>query len=128
MKSQEIEQPFRLFYVPGEKENLKTIGRKLVEDRDAVCVNIVPIESSIYRDEDGVHECETEHVAFIKMVLRDTTHCYQIFRKIETLHKYNTPVILQLPPIRYCNDKFIDYTRKTGFRITRQYDQRTCED
>ena len=122
--SKEIDQPFRLFYVPGEKENLRAIGHKLVEDRDAMCVNILPIESSIYRDQEGIKE-ETEHVAIIKMVLKDTTHCYQIFRKIERLHSYHTPSIVQLPPIRYCNDKLIEFARKLGFRITRLYDEQS---
>ena len=123
MTSGEIEQTFRLFYIPGEKENLKTIGRKLVEDRDALCVNIIPVESSIYWDENEVKECKTEHVAIVKMVLKDTSHCYEIFRKIEALHAYSTPVVVQLPPIRYCNNKLKLHAEKMGFKITRKYDQ-----
>lgn len=77
----------------GSEEQARSIGRILVEERLAACVNVIGPVRSIYRWRDAVEE-ETEYILLIKTQRRS----YQkLERRIRELHTYEVPEILALP-------------------------------
>lgn len=59
-------EPVRVLLVTGpDRETMMRIGRALVEERLAACVNIVPGLTSVYRWE-GEEQVDAECLAFIK--------------------------------------------------------------
>jgi len=69
------------------------IAKRLVEDRLAACVNILPGLTSIYSWQDRLEMAE-EHLLLIKSA-RD---CYPaIEQAISDLHPYDLPEIIALP-------------------------------
>ena len=78
--------------VPTREEGLG-IGRRLVEERLAAAVNVVPGVRSVYAWQGAVHEGD-EALLLIK-TRRD---CYPaVARRIQELHSYTVPGILALP-------------------------------
>ncbi len=73
-------------------DELRTIGARLVEDRLAACVNVLPGVSSIYRWRDSVEESR-EALAIVKTTaarMRLLEAC------VQELHSYDLPEILAL--------------------------------
>jgi len=69
------------------------IGRRLVEERLAACVNVVPAARSVYRWEGEVQEAD-EAVLMIK-TRRDRYTA--LARRLQELHSYSVPEIVALP-------------------------------
>ena len=81
-----------LVTVPSQKEG-ERIARKLVENRLAACVNIIPHLLSIYRWEGKIEE-EGEFL----LVLKTAGERFSELReKIKRIHSYSVPEILALP-------------------------------
>lgn len=81
---------YTTFATAGEAAEL---GRRLVGERLAACVNILPAMRSIYRWQEKVEEAD-EAV----MVVKTTSDKAQAASaRIEQLHPYETPAILVLP-------------------------------
>jgi periplasmic divalent cation tolerance protein len=75
-----------------DADTARRIGRALVEQKLAACVNIVTQIESIYRWK-GAVETASEVLAFIKT----TTWKYQLLEaKIRELHPYEVPEIVSL--------------------------------
>ncbi len=72
----------------GEK-----IGRALVEERLAACVNVVPGLRSIYRWEGKVHR-DPEALLVIKS---RRTRLPALQRRVKSLHPYTLPEMIALP-------------------------------
>ena len=69
------------------------IGRVLVREGLAACVNILPAHTAIYRAEGMLREAE--EVAF---VAKTTAPRFEALRaRIRALHSYDLPAILALP-------------------------------
>ena len=81
-----------IYITTGDEDEARRIGRTLVEERLAACVNILPIKS-IYRWEDDVEE-EDETVMFVKTraELAD-----KVIERVKELHSYEVPCIVSLP-------------------------------
>jgi periplasmic divalent cation tolerance protein len=73
-------------------ETAERIGRALVEERLAACVNVVPAVTSIYRWE-GAVETDTETLMVIKTSKRGFE---SLRRRVLDLHPYDTPEVLAL--------------------------------
>lgn len=80
----------RLIIVTVPKDKSETVGRTVVEERLAACVNIAPSVRSIYRWKGSV-ETEEEALMFFK-----TTEAAQmsLTKRIRELHPYEVPEII----------------------------------
>jgi periplasmic divalent cation tolerance protein len=87
----------------GEK-----IGRVLVEERLAACVNIVPGLTSIYRWQGKL--CRDREVLLIVKTRR--TRFPGMARRIASLHPYSVPEILA-PPIARGNPTYLAWVRES---------------
>ena len=71
------------------------IGRALVEERLAACVNAIPGVRSIYRWEDEIQD-DSEVVLIIKT---RADRCEALAARIKDLHPYDVPEVLVLPAV-----------------------------
>ena len=87
------EPDVRVVFVTGpEADTLRSIGRVLVEEGLAACVNIVPGITSVYRWE-GETRADSEALAIIKT----TEGCVQAARlRVAELHPYDVPEFLAI--------------------------------
>ena len=76
-------------------EQARTIGRTLVAEGLAACINILPAVQSIYRWEGKLEE-DTECAFFAKTQRHLTS---QLTARIVQLHSYQTPCVVVLPII-----------------------------
>ena len=84
-----------VYVTAGDAEEATEIGRALVRERLAACVNILPGHTAIYRDEGTLREAE--EVAF---VAKTTAARFEALRaRIRALHSYELPAILALPAV-----------------------------
>ncbi|MFN1835029.1 divalent-cation tolerance protein CutA [Balneola sp. MJW-20] len=81
----------RLVYITTkDREEARSIGRKLVEEQLAACVNILDGMESIYMWDGEIHE-ENECVLLVK------THYSRIkkmTRRVKELHSYDCPCVI----------------------------------
>jgi periplasmic divalent cation tolerance protein len=77
----------------GSAEEARRVGRILVDERLAACVNLLPPMESIYRWK-GEVETATETLALLKT----TEDTYWNFEKrLKELHSYEVPEIIAFP-------------------------------
>ncbi|HKU93183.1 MAG TPA: divalent-cation tolerance protein CutA [Sphingomicrobium sp.] len=99
-----------VYVVFADAEEATRIGRTVVEERLAACINIFPGVRSIYRWEDKVESAE-EVAAILK------THHWQsdaLMARIAALHSYEVPCIVTWPidkVLRNYSDWVEDSTR-----------------
>lgn len=87
-------EPVQLLYVTApDAETGERIGRALVEERLAACVNILPGMRSVYRWE-GAMEAAEEAVMIVKTTERRAAAARD---RILALHPYGEPCVLALP-------------------------------
>ena len=84
-----------LVTVPSQKEGVR-IGKKLVEEKIAACVNIIPHLYSIYCWKGNVEE-EGELLLLIKTM---PDRLDDLIEKVEKIHSYDVPEILAIPTVR----------------------------
>jgi periplasmic divalent cation tolerance protein len=79
---------------PGEgKLDAVALGRTLVEEGLAACVNVLPPMESVYRWQGSVHQ-DAERQLVIKTRAERVDALYG---RLETLHPYEVPEFLVLP-------------------------------
>ena len=94
------------YVTAADVEEATAIGRALVREGLAACVNILSGHTAIYRD-DGVLR-EAEEVAF---VAKTTAAQFEPLRaRIRALHSYELPAILALPAVEG-DPEFLDWVR-----------------
>ncbi len=76
-----------------DRETLMEIGRKVVEDRLAACVNILDGVLSVYRWEGRIEE-EPEAMAILKT---SEARLNELEAVVRSLHPYSEPEFLVLP-------------------------------
>ncbi len=82
-----------LYFTAAKREDLLRIGRVLIEERLAACVNILGEIESLYRWENAIQQ-ETEAAAIAKTTPELTD---QVIHRIQELHDYDCPAILAWP-------------------------------
>lgn len=83
----------RLIYITTkDEEEAEKIGRALVEEKLAACVNIHPIKS-IYRWKGEIVE-ESETAMFVKTKAELVN---EVIKRVKELHSYEVPCIVSLP-------------------------------
>jgi periplasmic divalent cation tolerance protein len=80
--------------LPPDKEPVR-IGRTLVEERLAACVNVLPVMTSIYRWNEGIEE-DPEHQVIIKTT---RARLPALRERLQALHPYDVPEFIVLPII-----------------------------
>jgi periplasmic divalent cation tolerance protein len=76
----------------GSREEAEALGRTLVEDRLAACVNVVGPIRSIYRWEEAVEEAD-EHLLIIKARAADVA---ALEARVRAVHSYDVPEVVAL--------------------------------
>ncbi|MFB2623096.1 MULTISPECIES: divalent-cation tolerance protein CutA [Methanothermobacter] len=85
---------FTLIYITtSDQEESARIGRRLVGERLAACVNIIPSIKSFYHWEGSLEEDE-ESVLIVKTTSELTQ---QIIKRVRELHSYDNPCIISIP-------------------------------
>ncbi|MFC2005804.1 divalent-cation tolerance protein CutA [Chloroflexota bacterium] len=87
-------QYYSIYITVKDEEEARKIGRTLVEERLAACVNIHPIKS-IYRWQESIQE-EGEVVMFVKTKAELAD---DVIARVKDLHSYEVPCIVALPII-----------------------------
>ena len=90
---QENDKPVLVYSTFPSGEVAETVGRQLVEQRLAACVNILPGMTSIYRWE-GKIERDSEAVMIIK-TRRSLAEV--VIAAVKAGHPYTTPALLVIP-------------------------------
>ena len=81
-----------VYMTAGSKEEANAIGRCLVEEKLAACVNIIDGMTSIYRWE-GKLESASETVVIAK-TMSETVEA--LTERVKALHSYDCPCIVKL--------------------------------
>jgi len=83
----------RLVYITTKnKQEAKSIGMKLVEEKLAACVNIVDGMESIYRWEGEIVE-DTETILIAKTPYHNID---ELTNRVKELHSYDCPCVISL--------------------------------
>jgi periplasmic divalent cation tolerance protein len=80
--------------LPPDKEPVR-IGRTLVEERLAACVNVLPVMTSIYRWNEEIEQ-DPEHQVIIKTT---RARLPALRERLQALHPYDVPEFIVLPII-----------------------------
>jgi periplasmic divalent cation tolerance protein len=89
-----------VFVTAGSAEEGRTIGRALVEERLAACVNIIPSVDSLYRWQGHVH-----HDQEVLMIAKTTAAALeQLGTRVKQLHSYDNPEIIAVPIVAGAED------------------------
>jgi periplasmic divalent cation tolerance protein len=99
-----------LVTVPNEGE-ARRIGRALVEERLAACVNVVGPVHSIYRWDGQVQE-EAEHLLVVK-ARRDDVEA--LGARVQALHSYEVPEVVALDVVAG-SAPYLDWVRDSTAR------------
>jgi len=96
---------YALVYITtsGEEES-KKIGRTLVEEKLAACVNIVASIESIYLWKGGIED-DKESIFIAKTKVSNMD---KIIKRVKEIHSYETPAILAIPIIDGSKD-YLEY-------------------
>lgn len=82
-----------VYMTAGSRAEAERIGRALVEERLAACVNILPGMTSIYRWKGAVESAaELVVIAKTRSALVDP-----LTRRVKELHSYEVPCVVEIP-------------------------------
>jgi periplasmic divalent cation tolerance protein len=84
------------------------IGRRLVEERLAACVNVLPGARSLY-----VWEGAMQEAGEALLVIKTRRDCYPaLAKRIQELHSYSVPEVVALP-IDSGAQAYVDWVRQS---------------
>jgi periplasmic divalent cation tolerance protein len=93
-----------VYITTSGKEESKNIGKTLVGEKLAACVNIIPSIESIYLWKGQIED--DEESILIAKTKRDNID--KIIKRVKEIHSYETPAILVIPIIDGSKD-YLDY-------------------
>ncbi|MDO9098368.1 MAG: divalent-cation tolerance protein CutA [Candidatus Methanoperedens sp.] len=97
---------FSIVYITaGDMEEARKIGRKLVEEKLAACVNIFPI-TSIFRWKGNIDESQE----FGIIAKTKTEKVKEIEKRVKELHSYEVPCVVSFR----INEASADYLKWIG--------------
>ncbi|OEC86601.1 MULTISPECIES: divalent-cation tolerance protein CutA [Methanobacterium] len=96
---------YALVYITtsGEKES-KKIGRTIVEERLAGCINIISTIESLYWWKGEIEE-DKESILLVKTKVSNIEN---IIKRVKEIHSYENPAILAIPIIEGSKE-YLDY-------------------
>jgi len=96
-----------IYITAGNQEEAKRIGKELVKNRLAACVNIVKDITSFYWWDGELQEAqETVMIAKTKESLVE-----ELVEKVKSMHSYSCPCIVSLPVLQG-NGAFLEWVEK----------------
>lgn len=93
-----------VYMTAGNRDEARRIGRALISDRLAACVNMIDNMRSMYRWEDEVQE-DREVIIIAKT--RESL-VQRLTAKVKAVHSYDCPCVLSLP-VAGGNQEFLDW-------------------
>lgn len=93
----------------GSEEEALTIARAVVEERLAVCANLIPNIRSVYRWQDKVED-ESECAMIIKTVSEQLP---ALTKRVVELHSYDCPEVIALPIVDG-HAPYLDWVRENS--------------
>ena len=93
-----------IYITAGKMDEAKNIGRELVSERLAACVNIIDNIHSLYWWEGEIQD-EKEVVIIAKT---KESLIPELIEKVKSIHSYSCPCIVSLPII-HGNKPFLDW-------------------
>ena len=93
-----------LYMTARDKAQAEAIGRRLVEERLAACVNILDGVRSLYWWDGAVQE--SSEAALIAKTVRSLAP--RVVARVRELHSYDVPCVVALP-IETGNPEFLDW-------------------
>lgn len=100
------DQVLWVYVTAADTEEARRIGRALVEEGLAACVNLLPGHTAIYR-----WEGKLEEAAEAAFLAKTTAGQFEALRaRIRALHSYTLPCILALPT-ETGDAEFLDWVR-----------------
>lgn len=96
-----------VYVTAADAEEARTIGRTLVREHLAACVNLLPGHTAIYRWDGSLHENEET-----ALVAKTTSSRFEKLRaRIRAMHSYDLPAIVALPAVDG-DEEFLDWVRQ----------------
>lgn len=96
-----------VYMTAKDKDEARKIGRALVQEKLAACVNIIDNMESIYRWEGKVEEGkETVLIAKTRKGLVG-----KLTKKVKSMHSYECPCVVALP-VEGGSKEFLDWVRR----------------
>ena len=95
-----------LYVTAGSIEESKKIAHVLVEEKLVACVHIIPKIESVYRWK-GKIESGNESALLVKTTEKLVE---RVIQRIRSLHSYDVPEILVLPPVGGLKE-YLDYVQ-----------------
>ncbi len=96
-----------VYITTGSREEAITIGRDLVEEKLAACVNIFDGMASIY-----LWEGEVEHTDEAVLIAKTLSmKVNSLTKRVKMLHSYDCPCIVQLP-VEVKNQPFLIWIKE----------------
>lgn len=110
----------RLVYITTkDKDEARTIGKKLVKEKLAACVNIVDGMEAIYRWEGEIVE-DTETILIAKTPYHNVN---ELTERVKELHSYDCPCIISLQlSEQEGNEEYQNWLLKNSKRQTINYE------
>ena len=96
-----------IYITAGSEEEAAGIGKTLIEERLAACINILPVRS-VYRGEGSIED-EAEVAAFIKT---RASLAEKVIDRVKSLHSYEVPCIVVLP-IKQGNPDYLQWIEES---------------
>ncbi|MGE3317568.1 MAG: divalent-cation tolerance protein CutA [Planctomycetaceae bacterium] len=101
--------PYFVYITASSREEALAIGRTLVEERLAACINVLDGMTSLYWWE-GKIEQGNEAVLIAKT--RDE-NVEPLTERVKSLHSYSVPCVIAWP-IKHGNDPYIDWIEENS--------------
>jgi periplasmic divalent cation tolerance protein len=95
-----VENPLLVLVTVSSQKEGERIGQKLVEEKLAACVNIVPHLYSIYCWKGNIEQ-EGELLLLIKTM---PDRLDKLIEKVKKIHSYDVPEILAIPTVQGNSD------------------------
>ena len=96
-----------VFVTAGDMDTAERIGKTLVEEHLAACVNVVPGIRSFYRWEGAV----ADDSEFLLIIKTQSSRFEALKARVLDLHAYDLPEIVGLP-IEMGHEAYLDWIRK----------------
>lgn len=105
-----MKQPILVYITCKDKQEAKSIGSHLLEQKLAACVNIIDEITSLYfwPPEDKKISDDTESVLLVKTL---ESKWIELEKEVLRLHSYDTPLIIAIP-LQYVSSKYLAWMTK----------------
>jgi periplasmic divalent cation tolerance protein len=98
-----------MLFCTAPREAAAGLGRHLVEQQLAACVNVLPALASIYRWEGAV--CEEEESLLV--IKTSVEACDALVRELVAAHPYDVPEVIAVPVVTG-HEPYLEWVRQSS--------------